>query len=382
MRLFSSLHLIAILLLVPTVCVAQGDPINIGALYNLTGGMSAIDGPSCRGSKLAVKLLNEKGGILGGRKIELVVIDTKTDPKAPKKAAEKLVAIPVVAGLGYGDSDAVLSSAPVFQEHGIPFLTSGATDPSLPKKIGNFMFMLPWGDNDQAYAVADYAYKKLQAKNVALWINKSTEFTRLLGKYFKERYVSLGGKIVVEESFEGDKKDFSEMIKKLQAANPKPEAIFISGNPMNAKPTIEQLRKAGMKLPILSGDGFDCDLIELLPDPEITNEVYFVTHAFLQSEIPVVKDFVEAYKKEYGESPENSFAALGFDAVNLLADAIERAGALDGKALAKALGETKDFQAVTGDKSFSRPGRVPVTPVDVVAIRRGNYELVDVWTPK
>lgn len=371
-----------LMIIVPlTVCRADEPTVKLGALYNLTGGMSSIDSPACRGSLLAAKLLNEKGGLLNGSRLELMVIDTKTDPMAAVKGAEKLVAVPVTAGLGYNDSDSVLAAAPMFEKHAVPFLTSGATDPELPKKIGRFMFMTPFGDNDQAYAMADFAYKTLKARNVVVWINESTVFTRVLAKFFKERYLALGGKIVDEELFKSDQKDFSDAIGRLKNLSPQPDAVFISGNPENAVPTVQQLRESAIKLPILSGDGFDADLLARLPRPKDADGVYFATHAYFDSKRPEVVGFVKAYKEEYGKAPENSFAALGFDAVNLLANAIERAGSTESKAVAKALAETREFKAVTGDISFTRPSRVPVVPVGIVAVKNQKYHLMTTWTP-
>ncbi len=246
--------------------------------------------------------------------MELMVIDTKTDLQEVKKGAAKLVSIPVTAGPGYGDSDFMLSAAPVFEEHGIPFLTPGAMDPDLPKKIGRFMFMTPFGDNDQAYAMADYAYKTLNARNMVLWINESTVFTRVLARYFKEHYRALGGKIVHEHFFKSGQKDLSGFIGKLKKLSSQPDAVFISGNPEYAVPTVGQLRNAGIKLPILSGDGFDADLLTLLPKPEDANGAYFATYAYLDSKRPEVVDFVKAYKKGYGADPENSYAGREIDA--------------------------------------------------------------------
>ncbi|MCP5126628.1 MAG: ABC transporter substrate-binding protein [Gammaproteobacteria bacterium] len=364
-----------------TICRAEEPTVKLGALYNLTGGMSSIDAPAWRGSQLAAKRLNEKGGVLGGRMLELLVIDTRTDIPTIKEAALKWIAKPVVAGLGYSDSDSVLAAAPVFEKQSIPFLTTGATDPSLPQKIGRFMFMTPFGDNDQAYAMADFAYKTLNARNVAVWINESTDFTRVLAKFFKEHYRELGGKIVEEYTFQADQRDFSTAIENLKQLSPQPDVIFISGNPEDAMPTVQQLREARIQLPILSGDGFDIDLLALLAKPENADSVYFTTHAYFESKRPEVADFVKAYREEYGQAPENSFAALGYDAVNLLANAIERAGNTEGAAIAKTLTETREFKAVTGDISFTRPNRVPVVPVGIVAIKDQKYHLMTTWTP-
>jgi branched-chain amino acid transport system substrate-binding protein len=382
MKSLLALIMMGLMMVAPfTIGQTEESTIKLGALYNLTGGMSPLDAPAWRGSQLAVKRLNAQSGVLNGRKLELLVIDTRTEIPAIQEAAAQLAAKPVVAGLGYNDSDSVLAAGPFFERQRIPFLTTGATDPHLPKKIGRFLFMTPFGDNDQAYAMADFAYKTLNARNVVVWINQSTDFTRILAQFFKEHFLKLGGKIVGEYLFAADQREFSNAIENLKKLSPQPDAVFVSGNPEDAAPAVQQLRKAGIQLPILSGDGFDADLLSLLPKPADAEGVYFATHAFFESKRPEVVDFVKAYREEYGKAPENSFAALGYDAVNLLADAIDRAGDAESVAIAKALGETREFKAVTGDLSFTRPSRVPVVPVGVVAIKEQKYQLMTTWTP-
>lgn len=93
MKSLLTIILIMVTLVPATGYSAQEPTVKLGALYNLTGGMSSIDSPACRGSLLAVKLLNKKGGVLAGRTLELVVIDTKTDLQAAKSGAAKLVSI-------------------------------------------------------------------------------------------------------------------------------------------------------------------------------------------------------------------------------------------------------------------------------------------------
>ncbi|MBI4774282.1 MAG: ABC transporter substrate-binding protein [Deltaproteobacteria bacterium] len=359
------------------VCNAEQPAIKIGALYNITGDMAPIDLPASRGSRLAAKRIDEKGGLLDGKTLELIVVDTKTDMKEASKAAEQLVSMGVAAGLGYGDTDSVLAAGPVFQQHGIPFLTSGATDPFLPEEIGPCLFMVSFGDDDQARAMAEFAYATLGTRNAAIWTNGSSRFTKILSKFFKERYRSLGGNVLEDRSFDAGQTDFSAFIQSLKKSSPRPDVLFISGLPSDAVPTVGQVRKAGIRLPILSGDGFDADLIERLPQPEEADGVYFSTHDYRGSNRPEVTAFVDAYEKEYGKAPENAFAALGYDAVNLLADAVNRAKTTEPKAVAKALAETHDFKAVTGEISFTRPGRAPVA---IIGIPNGTYRLMKTWT--
>ncbi|MGD9064629.1 MAG: ABC transporter substrate-binding protein, partial [Desulfobacterales bacterium] len=97
---------------------------------------------------------------------------------------------------------------------------------------------------------------------------------------------------------------------------------------------------------------------------------------------PEVVAFIAAYEKEYGRPPENAFAALGYDAVGLIADAINRAGSTDGKALRDALAGTKGFKAVTGEITYSRPSGVPMKGVSIISVHDGKYKVEEVWFPK
>ena len=377
-----TLILIGLIAMFPSiVCGGAQVSIKIGALYNLTGSMSPIDLPGANGAKLAAKLINKNGGLLGGRKIQLVTIDTKTDLKLTKKAAEKLVREGVAAALGYGDTNYVIAAGPVFQKQGIPFVTSGATDPTLPSRVGPELFLAAYGDNGQADAMAEYAFTKRGVKSVALLTQTSSDFTKALAKYFKQHFRQLGGEIVAEEKFKEGDKDLSGKVARIKGLNPPAAAIFVSGQPADVAPTVTPLRKAGITAPILSGDGFASDVVKDLGDKRLSDNIYFSTHVFLDSKSPHIVAFVKAYRAEYGRPPENSFAALGFDTVNLIASAISRAGTADPAAVTKALAETKGFKGVTGKISYSPGSRVPIKSVCIEGIKDGQYHLVWTWEP-
>jgi branched-chain amino acid transport system substrate-binding protein len=376
------LSLLGIVLPLLLVFPALGaDTIKLGALYNLTGGMSSIDAPALNGAKLQAKLINEKGGLLG-KQIEVMGIDTKTDQKAAATGAKRALASKVIAGLGYGDTTFVMAAAPLFQQKGVPFITSGATHPMLPKWVGDYMFMTPFGDDDQSFAIADYTVKKLRVKNVVVWTDNSMDFTKALSKFYKQRLNELGANVVLEDFFMMGDKDFSAQIARLKNASPKADAVFISAIPNEAGLTVKQIREAGLTLPIVSGDGFDTELVTTVPGDKLANDVYFSTHTYREDNRPEVLAFVKAYEKEYGRPPENAFAALGFDAVGLIANAIKRAGTTEGKALRVALASTMGFKAVTGEISYTRPSGVPMKGVSIISVHNGKYKVEEIWFPK
>ena len=359
---------------------AAQDPIKIAALYNVTGGMSSLDGPSLQGAKLAAKQINEAGGLLG-RQIEIVAIDTKTDQQETAKAAQRALSEGVVAGIGMSDTTFVMACAPLFQEQSIPFVTSGATHPMLPEWVGDYMFMTPFGDDDQSYAIADYAFDTLGVKRVAVWTDESMDFTKALSKFFIERMEQRGAEIAGVDSFMIGDTDFSAQIARLKAIDPLPDAVFVSAIPTEAGLSVKQIREAGLELPIVSGDGFDTELVAATPGPELANNVYFSTHTYRADDRPEVTKFIEDYTAEYGHEPENAFAPLGYDALNLVAAAIERAGSAEPQAIRDELAKTMGFKAVTGEISYTRESGVPPKPISVISVNKGEYNVETIWRP-
>ena len=354
------------------------DTVRIAALYNLTGGMSSIDAPALNGAMLHAEQVNEAGGVLDGVMIEVVGIDTKTDQQETATAAQQALSMDnLIAGIGYGDTTFVMAAAPQFQEAGIPFVTSGATHPMLPTWVGDHMFMTPFGDDDQSYAIADYAYDTLGIRRVAMWTDDSMDFTRALSTFFQERFLERGGEVVEGDFFMMGDTDFSAQIARLQAIDPPPDAVFISAIPSEAGLSVKQIRETGITYPIVSGDGFDTELVSTVPGPDLANDVYFSTHTYRADDRQVVTDFVAAYTERFDRPPENAFAPLGYDAVGLIVNAIEQAGSTDPEAIRDALAATMGYDAVTGEISYTRDTMVPPKPVAIIRVEGGEYELVE-----
>ncbi|WP_438431464.1 ABC transporter substrate-binding protein [Gorillibacterium sp. sgz500922] len=360
---------------------ASGGEIKIGALFNVTGGQASLDGPSLAGFQLAAEELNAKGGI-NGKKIKVVSIDAKTDPTSATNGMQELIDVQkVVAVAGFSDTTFVTAAGPVAQSAGIPFITSGATSPLIPEQVGDFMFMAAFGDNSQSYAISDYATEKLGAKSAWVLTDTSSDFTNNVSVFFKERFTAKGGKIVLEDKYDGAADtDFSAQITRLQNLSDKPDVLMVSALPDKAGIVVKQIRDKGIDLPILSADGFDTPaLIEMGGVPQ-TNKVYFSTHVALSNSDAIVSDFVSAYTKKTGHAPENGFAALGYDTMKLIADAITRAGSEDPKAIRDALNATKGFKSVTGEISYDS-GHVPSKSVTIIEVKDGKFEFAQEILP-
>jgi len=360
---------------------AADETIKLGAPFNLTGNMASLDQPALNGAKLAAQEINATGGVLG-RKIELVVYDTKSDPTVAASVGSQLLnQDKVLAAFGFTDSDYALAIGTLFQKAAVPFLTPGATSPKLPEQIGDEMFLVCFGDNVQAAAGAEFTLNTLKAKNVYLLRDSSTEYTTLLAKYFEEALVHGGGKVVKRDDYKSGDRSFSAQITKLKALSPKPQALFVSAGPDDIGLVVKQLRQAGVTLPIVGGDGYDTPLL-LSVGGKGAHDVYYSTHAYMaEDSTPDIKKFYAAYKAAFNTPPENAFAALGYDTVELIVDAIKRAGVAEPAKLRDALATTQGYHGITGAISY-RPGvRVPDKTVTIIGAGNNRLHLAAQVTP-
>jgi branched-chain amino acid transport system substrate-binding protein len=350
---------------------AGPGPIRIGAVYSETGGLRSIGSPGLAGMRLAAAQINARGGLLG-RRVRIVAADSRSKPAAVARAVRRVIADERVVALGgLNDSTLALAAGPVAQRAGIPFVTAGATLPTLPRTIGNGFFMAAFGDDAQAHAIADVARKDLRARSAFLLVDRGSDFTRALARFFRRRFVARGGTVTGQLSYAPGERDFSSAIARIRAHRPAPDVLFFSALPSEAGRLTRQARAAGLMQPILSGDGFDTPLLSRVAG-SLADNVYYSTHVALDSNARRIRRFVTAYRERCGRTPENAFAALGYDTMRLIADAIRRAGGPEPAAIRRALAATRGFAMVTGTISYAPGRRTPKKPVTIIRVRDGR----------
>jgi len=360
---------------------AAAEPIRIGAVFSESGGFGSIGSPGLAGMRLAAAQINRRGGVLR-RRVRIVAADSRSRPRAVARAVKRLIEDRRVVALGgLNDSTLALAAGPVAQRARIPFVTSGATLPTLPRRVGNFFFMAAFGDDAQAHAVADVARDDLRAQSAFLLTDRGADFTRALARFFRQRFVARGGTIAGALSYPSGESNFDAEMAAIRAQQPPPDVLFFSGLPSEAGQLVQQARAVGLTQPILSGDGFDTPLIGQVAGG-LADDVYYSTHVALDSRAPRVRRFVAAYRRRYGRAPENAFAALGYDTMRLIANAIRRARSAEPGAIRRALAATRGFRMVTGTLSYGPGRRTPVKPVAVLRLQDGMPSLFRNVTPR
>ena len=325
---------------------AKSDEIVIGANFEMTGNVANYGSASLKGLKLAVKEINDQGGV-NGKKIKIVEADNKSEASEAVNAATKLISDDGVKCIvGPAVTANVIAESQVATDNKVPVLAPDATSPDVTVENGKvkpFIFRSCFIDPQQGAVMAKFARENLKAKTAVIYVDNSTDYSKSLGKVFKEKFEAAGGKVLDQQAYVAKDTDFKSTLTTLKAANA--DIIFVPGYYEEVGKIVKQARELGITCPILGTDGWDDPKVADISGKDALNNTYFSTHYSEKDES--AKDFVEAYKKEYNEAP-NVFAALGYDAGKMLVDAIKRAGSDDPEAICKALAETKDLKVGTG----------------------------------
>jgi len=360
-----------------TACKKEDtDVIRIGEFASLTGKEAAFGQSSHKGTVLAIEEINAAGGVLG-KKLKLFYEDNRTTPGESATIVKKLISREkVVAILGEVASGRSLEAAPICQEYKIPQISPSSTNPQVTE-MGDYIFRVCFIDPFQGTVMAKFAKDTLKIRQVALLYDVAAPYSVGLAKYFREKFTADGGTIVMEKSFNSGDKDFNPQLTAIKAANP--QGIFVPCYYTEAALIVGQARQLGINVPVFGGDGWEAP--ELLTiGREAMEGTYYSTHYSAEDASPAVQSFVAKFKAKNNNEIPDAMAALGYDSVYVLADAIKRAGTTDGPKLRDALAATKGFAGVTGNTTIDA-NRNATKPAVIITIKDGKFKYVQTITP-
>jgi branched-chain amino acid transport system substrate-binding protein len=354
----------------------QGGEIVLGHYASLTGNTATFGTSADKGAQMAIAEANAAGGVLG-KQIRLVTVDTASKTEQASTAVLRLSnQEKVLAVLGEVASSRSLAAAPICQKAKVPMLSPASTNPDVTK-TGDYIFRACFIDPFQGTVVARFAQDNLKAKTAAILFDVSQDYSKGLAKYFNEEF-SKTGKIVKEVSYSSETdKDFRAQLTQIKAANP--DVIFIPGYYTEVGNIAVQAQSLGIKKPMLGGDGWESPKLVEIGKGAIEGH-YYSTHYSPEDKNPRVQKFVTDFKKKHnGEVPEG-MAALGYDAANMMLDAIKRAGGTDQQKIRDALAATKDFPGVTGNITIDE-NRNAVKSAVILQIKGGKPVYVSTVKP-
>jgi branched-chain amino acid transport system substrate-binding protein len=324
---------------------AAADEILIGHYASMTGSEATFGESTDRGIRLAIKEINAAGG-LNGKKLKVITYDTKSDSREAGNSVTRFVTQDkVVALLGEVASSRSLAGGAVAQQYGVPMITPSSTNPRVTTGR-DMVFRVCFIDPFQGYVVAKFARENLKATRVAVLYDQAQAYSKGLRDEFNKHFKAMGGEIVSDQAYSGGDQDFSAQLTTIRQANP--EAIFVPGYYTEAGNIALQARRLGITVPLLGGDGWDSEQLAAIGKDAIEG-CYYSNHYAPDQASEAVQTFVKKYQEEYSGQTPDGLAALGYDAALILFDAMKRAESLSGKDLARAIGETRNFPAVTGN---------------------------------
>jgi len=308
--------------------------------------------------------------------VRIIVEDDQSKPEEAATAVTKLITQDkVVAILGEVASTRSMAAAPIAQQNHIPMVSPSSTNPKVTE-IGDYIFRVCFIDPFQGSVMAKFAFNSLKLKRVAILYDVKNDYSVGLRNFFTAKFKELGGTIVGEQSYgEGDS-DFRAQLTQLKSL--KPEAIYTPGYYTEVGTIARQAHDLGLSVPLMGGDGWDSPKLFEIGGAAI-NGSYLSNHNSVQDPAPHIQKFAKAYKEKYNAIPD-SLSSLGYDAANVLFDAIKRAGTTEGPKVREALAATKDFLGVTGSITIDKD-RNPVKPAVILKVQDGKFEYVETVQP-
>jgi branched-chain amino acid transport system substrate-binding protein len=342
----------------------------IGAVFPMTGPISTYGQESINGIKLALETINKTP--IKGKIIKLIIEDNKSEPFDSISATRKLIDIDRVhALLGSVASSNTLAQAPIAQEAKVPLLTPASTNEKVTM-TGNYISRSCFTDAYQGAVMAKFAKETLGSKKAVIITDVSSGYSKGLAAIFKSKFEELGGKVIGDENkinYSQEDKDFRSLLKKVKRL--KPEVVFLPGYYNEVGVILKQARKMGIKVPFLGGDAWDSPKLRELAGPEGIKNNYISTHFSADDTDPKVQNFVRLYESRFNKKP-GSIAALGYDGILMMADALKRANSLTRDDIQNAIIATNGFYGVTGNISLDQNRNARKSAVILETTANGN----------
>src|SRR5215475_1278908 len=355
---------------------ADDDTLVIGAAISKTGWDAPYDSPVMDGFMVGLDEINKAGGIAGHIKVKVITADNRFDNAQNAIVTQDLIDQGAHLIFATCDSSMVHASAQILVDAKIPAISTCSSSPTLPITGHGYIFANAVTDNVQGAAQATYAYKAGYRKAFLLQ-SHDIEYT-MMPAYFADAFKKLGGTIVGEGDYALGQPDFSAIVTKIKEMNPQPDVIVTSAFEPDFPAFIRQLRGAGVKIPMVVGDGIDSPTTFALGDT--VEGVVFTSSGFAEPGNPMAA-YQAKYQAKYGKAPESIMDALGYDLAMIVNAAVSKANSTDPQKIRDALADLTGVQGATAVISYKGGNGTPTRPVAIIRIHDGKRELVSRESP-
>ena len=336
--------------------------IKIGFMGPLSGDTANIGQNAQAAVAIAVDEVNNAGGVLGGKKIEVVYEDDGCSGATAANAVSKLINTDkVVTILGAACSGATLGAAPIAEAAKIPMLSYCSTNPTV-SQAGDYVFRNVPSDFFQANYAANYLIK-IEKKNVALLTSKD-DWGDGLKKAFTDAFTKVGGTIVSSDSFDPGSKDLKAQLTTVKGENP--DAVYFAGYTDPSIAGLKQARDLGIQSQFFGADAWD--------DTKIWSELGTLGDGAMFTVVGTNSsaDFKAKMKAKLGKEDLIYCSNYAYDGLKILAEAINKSGGVDGSKIKDALSQTRHTGGVgSAEVSFDDNGD-PIGAVYIIKKAKGG----------
>ena len=373
--------LLTVLVIALAACGGSGGgatTIKVGGIGELTGDIPAVGASFKNAAEMAVKEINDAGGLeVGGTKykVELFIEDNAGKADQAASSAQKLITQQnVVAIVGPNASRYAIPASEIAESSKVVLISPWSTNPkttldaksNAPKK---YVFRAAFIDPFQGRVVAKFAMDNLKAKNAAVLYDVASDYNKGIAEFFKQTFEANGGKVVSFETYTTNDKDFSAQLTKIKNANP--DVIFLPNYYSEVPLQIQQAKRLGITKPYIGSDSWGSEELVKLCGSDCEG-YYFSTHYAADNASPTAKKFIDGYKAKYNSTPDD-VAALTYDSFGLLWTALKNAGKVDRQAVRDALAKVPKFEGVTGNMQFQEGSGDPVKSAVILQIKNGKF---------
>lgn len=339
------------------------DEIKVGIMVPITGPEAVYGKDMENAILLAVSEINARGGILG-KNVITSTGDDACDPQQASSAAGKLVLEDVVAVVGGYCSPATVPTLKIYGDAGIPIVIPVADSSKLIVANPGNGFQINSTGIDQVITAVHF-FKEKKIKKLAV-IHQKDGYSKDLAAMTAKKWKEMGHDVVAVEAVNKGQEDYAALVTRLKSKVP--DAVFWTAYYDDGPLVIKQLRQGGFSKLVAVGDGSNSP--KFMEIAGKSAEGVFCFSKPMIEYLPAAKAFADRYKKKFNQEP-GPYSALAYDGMNLLADAITRAGSADKAAIVKALKETREFNGIAGPISF-KPDNTLARSNFVVLIAKGT----------
>lgn len=350
---------------------AASGPIKIGMVIPISGSSAPTGEYMENGAQLAVNEINDAGGILDGRMLELLVEDEACDAQQGVASANKLVSSEVVVSVGGYCSGATLPQLPIFGGVNIPMIIPAANSQDLVREGLKNVFLINGTGLQQSTAALDFV-KKSGYATVALVDDNTSYSTDITTETEKQITEDGTAEVVLNTSVNAGESDYSAVVRDITGSGA--EIVYWTGYYQEGGLIIDQLRQAGYTGDIMVADGSaDATLAEIAGDAA---EGVFATMTPTPDTLEGAEEWIADYETEFGAAP-GPYSTQSYDAVRLAAEAIENAGSTDGEEIIAALEAISGFDMFSGPLEFTEEHTLSNGGFVILKMEGGTFVLED-----